>query len=260
MTAHLSLEQLRSLMRTTLRVRTALIAPIVLALTSAAMIGLGATVPSVAATPSPTGLSVTIDNGTATTKPDSDVSYTITLANAGTTSVTAWIVASVPAYGRIVDAGGGQVKDENDTWKVTVGAGKKQTETVAAHIGDIPPGTDWVTTVASVYLSKDTSRAPVIRTADSDTVPGAKAPAVATPPRAASPDSDTTSIRTPVLIGIAGGVAIIAAVLAPFVVGRRTRKTGRRDRRRGEGNGSESPTRPRGSKEGQHSVEGTRRR
>jgi hypothetical protein len=216
-------------MSVTANARTALAA---LALAATGIAGIGAASPSATPTPPPPGLSITIDNGATTTKPNSDVSYKVTLANAGTSPVTAWIVATVPGYGKITDAGGGQAKDGNDTWKVTVDPGKKQTETLKAHIGTIPKGTYRVTTLASVYLSEDTSGAPIIRSADSDAIPGVKAPVLTTPsPTTSSPAHAAGSITTPVLIGILGAVVIIlAAVIVAFVLVRRTRQRGPRRR------------------------------
>lgn len=207
-------------------------AAIVLTL-AAGIAGMGAAPTSAKPKPPPPGLSITIDNAATTTKPDSDVSYKITLANAGSGSVTAWIVASVPSYAKIDDAGGGQVSGHNDTWKVTVGAGKKQTETITAHIGTIPKGTYRVTALASVYLSKNTSKAPVIRSADSDAIPGVAEPKASHPSSTASkaPHS-SSSTKTPVVVGVAGGIVIIAAAVVALVLTRRSRRLVRRGRRR----------------------------
>jgi hypothetical protein len=207
-------------------------AAIVLTL-AAGIAGIGAAPASAKPKPPPPGLSITIDNASSTTKPDSDVNYKLTLANAGTDSVTAWIVASVPTYAKITDAGGGQVSGHNDTWKVTVGAGKKQTETLTAHIGTIPKSTYRVTALASVYLSKNTSKAPVIRSADSDAIPGMTEPnashSTSTTSKAAHASS---SMKMPVIVGIAGGIVIIAAAVVTLVLARRSRRLARRGRRR----------------------------
>jgi hypothetical protein len=216
-------------MSTTSRARTVLLA---LALSAAGFAGMGAASPSATPTPPPPGLSISIDNGATTTKPDSNVSYKVTLANSGTSPVTAWIVAGVPGYGKITDAGGGQAKGQNDTWKVTVEAGKKQTETLKAHIGTIPKGTYRVTALASVYLSDDTTGAPIIRSADSDAIPGVKEPVAAKPtPTASAPTHPAGNITAPVVIGILGALVIIAAAaIITLVLVRRTRQTGRRRR------------------------------
>jgi hypothetical protein len=228
MTAAYPYEQPRSMMSTTARVRTVLIA---VALLAAGVAGSGAAAPS--PTAPPPGLSIAIDNGAKSTKPDSEVSYTVTFANAGTDAVTAAIVASVPGYGKVTDAGGGQVAGQEVTWKVTVEGGKKQAETFRAHIGAIPKGTYRVTTLASVFLGDDTTGAPLIRSADSDAIPGVKEPVAGTPsPTATAQAASSTAPVAPIAIGIGGGVLIVAAAAVAILIVRRGRQPAGRRRRR----------------------------
>ncbi|HEY0247902.1 MAG TPA: hypothetical protein VGC45_06535 [Gryllotalpicola sp.] len=204
-----------------------------LALAAGGLSGIAAASPTATPTPPPPGLSIAIDNGAKSTAPDSDVKYTVTFTNAGTDPVTASIVASIPAYGKITDAGGGQVKAQDDTWKVTVAAGKKQSETVTAHIGAIPKGSYRVTALASVYLGEDTSGAPLIRSADSDAIPGVKEPTAPAPTSTATATATASSGAAipPIAIGIGGGIlVVIAALVVAIVLIRRGRA--RKPRRR----------------------------
>lgn len=196
-----------------------------LALAGASLAGIGAAAP----TPPPAGLSITIDNGAKTTAPDSDVSYTVTLANAGASPVTVWIVADVPPYGTITDAGGGQASGQNDTWQATVEPGKTQVETVKAHIGEIPKGTYRVTTLASVYLDDDTSGAPVIRSADSDAIPGVKEPAAPEPTQTAVTTSkESGGDVLPLTVGIGVGIVVLVVIAVVIIASRRGRRGARR--------------------------------
>lgn len=185
----------------------------VILLSAVSIAGVGAALPSATSTAPPAGLSISIDNGTKATGPDSDVTYKVTLSNSGAGPITAWVKATVPDYAKITDAGDGDTKDHDNTWKVDVEAGKKHTETFKAHIGAIPKGTYRVTTLASVYLTEDTTGAPVIRSADSDTIPGVKEPTGATPtPTAAATDHTTGSQGTVLTIVIVGALIVVAAV------------------------------------------------
>jgi hypothetical protein len=218
------------------RARTVLTAVL---LSAASIAGVGAALPSASSTPPPAGLSISIDNGTKATGPDSDVTYKVTLSNSGAGPITAWVKATVPDYAKITDPGGGDTKDHDNTWKVDVEAGKKHTETFKAHIGAIPKGTYRVTTLASVYLADDTTGAPVIRSADSDTIPGVKEPTGATPtPTAAATDHTTGSQGTVLTIVIVGALVIAAVVVLITVVLLRRRRndkpTGRRNAERQE--------------------------
>lgn len=202
----------------------------VILLSAVSIAGVGAALPSASPTPPPAGLSISIDNGTKSTSPDSDVTYKVTLSNSGAGPITAWVKAAVPDYAKITDAGDGDTKDQDNTWKVDVEAGKKRSETFKAHIGAIPKGTYRVTTLASVYLTEDTTGAPIIRSADSDTIPGVKEPTGATPtPTAAAPSTGSQStVLTIVIVGALIVVAAVAVITGVLLRRRRNDKPGGR--------------------------------
>lgn len=218
------------------RARTILTAVL---LSAASIAGVGAALPTASSTPPPAGLSISIDNGTKSTDPDSDVTYKVTLSNSGAGPITAWVKATVPDYAKITDPGGGDTKDHDNTWKVDVEAGKKHTETFKAHIGAIPKGTYRVTTLASVYLADDTTGAPVIRSADSDTIPGVKEPTGAAPTSTAAAADHTAGSQGTVLTIVIVGALVAAAVVVVFAVvlirrRRSDKPTGRRNAERKE--------------------------
>jgi hypothetical protein len=178
----------------------------------------------------PPGLSIAIDNGADQTRANTDVSYRTTLANDGTSPVTAVIVVTVPPFASIEKAGDGTVDGIDATWKVTVDPGQKEVVSTSAHIGSIPEGQYRVTTLASVYLGDTAAGAPLIRSADTDKIPGVTDPVVAASspkpqPAPSKADSATAAFAwvLPTLIGGSIGLLVVAAIIIMWAKRRQRR-------------------------------------
>lgn len=178
----------------------------------------------------PPGLSITIDNGATETAPNSEVTYSTTLANSGTKSVVATIVVSVPAFATITKAPEGKIDGVDATWTVTVKPGAKKSVSTTAHIGVIPEGEYRTTVLASVYLGKTATGAPVIRSADADKIPGVADPVVGTAKSSQVTSANTTGQNwiLPTAIGVGAGIVVVAA--AALIIARRRRRVTRRRR------------------------------
>ena len=192
------------------------------------LIGAGA---ARAETPPP-GLSIAIDNGAEQTRPNTDVRYRTTLANDGTGPVTAVIVVTVPLFASIEKAGDGTVDGVDATWKVTVDPGQKKVVSTSAHIGRIPEDQYRVTTLASVYLGDTVAGAPLIRSADTDKIPGVKDPVVAasSPKPQPAPTTGRSDLAAPawVLSTAVGGAIGLLVVGALIIIIVRTKRRRRR--------------------------------
>jgi hypothetical protein len=177
----------------------------------------------------PPGLSIAIDNGAEQTRPNTDVSYRITLANDGTGPVTAVVVVTVPLFASIEKAGDGTVDGVDATWKVTVGPGQKKVVSTSAHIGRIPEDQYRVTTLASVYLGDTVAGAPLIRSADTDKIPGVTDPVVAaSSPKPAPTTAHSDGLATAWVLSIAIGGAIGVLVVGALIIIVRTKRRRRR--------------------------------
>ena len=176
----------------------------------------------------PAGLSITIDDGAKQVDAHSSLSYKTVLSNDGAGAVSATVVIAVPSYAAIVKAGDGKVAGSTVTWPVTVQPGTKQAMTTSVTIGAIPHGQYNVTTLASVYLGDGVSGAPVIRSADSDRIPGVAYPAVAkqTAPVAADPANGVAWVF-PTVLGVVA-LLVIGLVVVVVVNGQSHRRRRRR--------------------------------
>jgi hypothetical protein len=179
----------------------------------------------------PPGLSIAIDNGAEQTRPNTDVSYKTTLTNDGTGPVTAVIVVTVPRFASIDKAVDGTIDGVDATWKVTVAPGQQQVLSASAHIGSIPEDQYRVTTLASVYLGDTVAGAPLIRSADTDKIPGVTDPVVGagSPKPQPAPATEHSAAATPawVLPSVVGGV-IALLVVGTLLIIMRTRRRRRR--------------------------------
>lgn len=174
----------------------------------------------------PPGLSVTIDNGQEEIPPNSETTYTAELSNTGPESVTATLVVTLPDYASVEESAGGAVSGQDASWTVTVDPGATEAVTVRASVGEIPEGLFRVTTLVSVYLGEvsldDAPGSPVIRSADSDRIPGVIDPSTVSadthePIPKPDPGVDLVSILV-----VGGGVAVMLA-LAALILWRRAR-------------------------------------
>jgi hypothetical protein len=184
----------------------------------------------------PPGLSIAIDNGAEQTRPNTDVSYRITLANDGTGPVTAVVVVTVPLFASIEKAGDGTVHGVDATWKVTVDPGQKKIVSTSAHIGRIPEDQYRVTTLASVYLGDTVAGAPLIRSADTDKIPGVTDPVVVASSPKPHPAPTTAHSEGAVLawvlwtaIGGAIGLLVVGALIIIVRTTRRRRRASHPD-------------------------------
>ena len=191
----------------------------------AAFIGLGAAPPAMATENPPPGLSITIDNGRKSIAPRSDVTYATTVSNSGLEPVTTWVVVTVPSFATIKRAKEADVKGPNATWKIELEPGTKRTLTTAAKVGSIPDGLTRVTSLASVYLTKHTTGAPVIRSADADRIPGVAEPA--SPALAVTSKVSTSAYGTAPALWSGAGLVALGAVCIGLVVASRRRRSRR---------------------------------
>ncbi|GAA3876417.1 hypothetical protein GCM10022381_18730 [Leifsonia kafniensis] len=193
------------------------------------LLALGGAATSAAAAEVPTGLSVTITDGVDEVTAGSDVTYTAELSNTGSDPVTATLVVTVPGYVEITAADGAESDGTESVtaatatdaaWVVTVEPGAVATVAVGARVGEIPADELRVTTLVSVYLGDgDDARAaaPVIRSADANTIEGVTDPAaVATSQEADAPD--TMSVGAAVMIGAAALVFLALVVMILLLI------------------------------------------
>jgi hypothetical protein len=174
----------------------------------------------------PPGLSIAIDNGAEQTRPNTDVSYETTLANDGTDPVTAVIVVTVPRFASIDEAVDGSIEGVDATWKVTVAPGQQQVVSASAHVGSIPEDQYRVTTLASVYLGDTVAGAPLIRSADTDKIPGVTDPVVGadSPKTQPAPATATSAWGLPSVVGGAIGLVVVGTFIIIMWAKRRRRR------------------------------------
>lgn len=186
-----------------------------------------------AATP-PDGLSITITDNVDELADGSTASYEAELTNAGSKSVTVTLIVTVPEFASIENAKGGNIDGSAASWKLKVAAGKSKSVVVDAVIGDIPAATYRITTLTSVYLGTDTDAAPIIASADADTIPGVDDPVAPSDATATVVDEEAGFVVPTTLLWVLVGVlAIVVGAVVVLVV-----------RRRGE-SGTDAPTAPR---------------
>jgi hypothetical protein len=173
---------------------------------------------------SPVRLSITLTDSAASVAPHTEPTYRTSLVNAGSDAVSGWLVVSAPGYMPYVRAGvDGKITKHDLRWKITVPAGHAIIQSVRFRVLAIPKSAVRVTVLASFYLGAVTGT-PVIRTADSDRIPGvadpAPAPAIKPPvPRhqAHHQSSAIPSVRW----AIAGAATCVFLLLLAFVARRR---------------------------------------
>jgi len=176
--------------------------------------------PAAAARPDrPTGLSVTLSDGTGQVRPDSEVTYRATLTNTGP-KTTVRLLLSVPGYAVIRAAREARVTGLGAVWTVTVAPGGRVTRTARVRVGAVPAGQERVIGLLGVYTGTVTAAAvPLIRTADSDAIPGVAGGTAAAAGPATSRGGGGLSGWA--VAGIAVGV-VMTLVVAVSLVARRT--------------------------------------
>jgi hypothetical protein len=165
----------------------------------------------------PTGLSISIHDGSSELHSGDKLAYTATVRNSGTAQVEGRLAITVPAYVHVTDAAGAERTGADSNWTVVVPAGGSVTKKLVGVLGNIPKAEVRVTTLVSLYVGDATQ--PVIRSAESDTIAGVKDPAHAVSDRPAE------SAATPIgWIGLAGGaIALVVVVVLAWGFGRRRR-------------------------------------
>jgi hypothetical protein len=169
-------------------------------------------------------LSITLTDSAASVAPHTEPTYRASLINAGSDAVSGWLVVSAPGYMPSVRANvDGKITKHDLRWKITVPAGQAVTQPVRFRVLAIPKSAVRVTVLASFYLGAVTGM-PVIRTADSDRIPGvvdpAPAPAIK-PPAPRHEANHQSSAITSVGWAIAGAATCVFLLLLAFVAQRR---------------------------------------
>jgi hypothetical protein len=190
--------------------------------------------PDTASAAPPVGLSITLGDAVQQVHPHQRATYSVTLDNQGGRAVSGHLVLETPNYVVVSDRHG--TGKHQQTWSVTVPAGKSVTRTAAVRIGSIPPTELRVTSLAWLVRGRVGSL-PLVRTADADRIAGVRDPArsisaAAVPrrPAALAPDSSGGPAG---LIGWSLA-AFVAAVVAGGVILHR-RRSRRADAADGEG-------------------------
>jgi hypothetical protein len=169
------------------------------ALATSASLGLGfgaallVAGPAVAApaAAAPAGLSISLSDGLTQTRSGSELTYTASIANTGTTAVKGTLQLSPPSYASYQNTAGAKLSKQLASWSVSIPAGKSVSKKVIVKLGPIPRGQLEVTTLASFYIGKVTGP-PTVRTADADHIAG-----VSDTPRTVKPkNAPTTSLAT----------------------------------------------------------------
>lgn len=157
----------------------------------------------------PPGLSVAIGNGVEEVGSDSEVVYTAELSNRGQETVAATMVITVPDFATITEAEGAEILGGDSSWAVVVEPGGSAAVSARVRIGEIPDGLFRVTTLVGVHLGEESTK-PVIRSADSDTIPGVTDPSTVV---GGPPEEDPRGVPDPVPVLVVGG-SVLAVALA----------------------------------------------
>lgn len=196
-----------------------------LAIVSAA--GLAAPYAAEATPAPPAQLSISLTDGLAQVRSNTDVRYATRVTNNGSAPISAELVLSTPTYVTITHAPGAKVARHTVTWRITVRPGRVVSRPATAHIGTIAKTDYRVTTLASLYRGKETSGIPLIRTAVANPIVGVTDPAgtVKGSPRRLAGKHGTSHTNWLLLAGVPGLALVLLAILT-LVWSRR-----RRDRR-----------------------------
>lgn len=162
----------------------------------------------------PQGLSISITDDEDEVAPNSDTTYTAILVNGGAKSVSAIVTVTVPDYAQLSNAVDGDVNGTTATWTIKVKPGEEKDFTAEVHVGDIPETEYRVTTIASVYLDS-VEDAPLIRSADANTIPGVTDPVVVVP--GAEPQEASNGWLTLGIVVLVALVVVVILLIAVFV-------------------------------------------
>jgi uncharacterized repeat protein (TIGR01451 family) len=171
----------------------------------------------------PPGISITLSDAKAQTRPGATLTYTAAVTNAGAGALKGTLVVTIPAYSAFVGATAGHESGADIRWAITVGAGKSITKKVTVKLGTIPKGEVRFTTIATLYPAGTTTQI-LVRTADPDSIRGVVDPAhsVGLPPVTEARSNQAFILA----IVILGAVVIVALVFLVWS-GRRRRARGR---------------------------------
>ncbi len=169
----------------------------------------------------PAGLSIAISDGVAEASAGSSLSYTVTVTNRGTASVTAELVITLPRYATYSAAKGAHIDKTNAAWQLTIAPGTSESRRATVDVGRIPKGEVRVTTLATLYASSDRAQI-LIRAADANTIQGIVDPAHTV---GQSPKKATITPNNPTLLIVSAAIlAVLLALVATGIVLLRRRK------------------------------------